>query len=82
MKSKKAHEYLNRVYKPGNASMKSRMYNREMCNKAIDKACSECEDIAIDVLDSVLSFSKYYSAVNNCMFNLILNKIKDNQNGI
>lgn len=41
MKSKKAEEYLNRCYKPGNTNMKEKRYSREMCNKAVEIAEQE-----------------------------------------
>ena len=35
---KSVSEYLNRIYKPGNESMKFKAYSRENCNKAIEMA--------------------------------------------
>lgn len=49
MKSKKAEEYLNRIYEPGSKSMKDKVYSREMANKAIRIAKGEIRVKAIEL---------------------------------
>lgn len=48
MRSKKAEEYLNRIYKPGNKAMKDKAYNRENTNKAVEIAEQEMMEKATD----------------------------------
>lgn len=49
MKSKKAEEYLNRIYKPGNKSTKDKAYSRENANKAVEIAEQEMIEKVIEI---------------------------------
>ena len=77
MKSKKAEEYLNRCYKPGNANMKEKRYSREMCNKAVEIAEQEMKDKAIQAFSFAYDFCD--NTAENCSgcdaLNTFLNKL-------